>query len=307
MMGVYHITGLGLNPGAVTVPLSIVYILLKQASGGMPEANSFFMHSGERGQEKKGAPEALIIFTSKEVIEGKQWDIRDDWFKTKTQKSATETIKKYLANLLSDLKLPKFYSNKWLKDIYMVQVNHNDFEDCFIKAAVTLNALKDKEIWINMIGGTNQINIALLTASGFSTVATRFYYYFQTETSLLHPNMSKEEAMDIEKLLSDWYELPVFTMDMGGLFKRLNELFLFREKVNVREIEKLLDELGFSKKYLAKLRSFINTDEDVASCGYMLNRWNNLLKKIEEEREEASLSSWKEWAMRKGILYEIEQ
>jgi hypothetical protein len=243
------------------------------------------------------------------VIEGeKQNDIRDDWFSTRKQRSAAETIKKYLANLLSELKLPKFYSNKWLKDIYMVQVNHNDFEDCFIKAAVVLNALKDKEIWINMIGGTNQINTALLTASGFSTVATRFYYYFQTNIYLLHPDIPKREAIGIKKPPSAWYELPVFTMDIGSLLKRLNELFSYRKNVNVAEIKSLLNKLGFSEQYLAKLRSFINTDEDVASCGYMLNRWNNLLKKIEEEREEAnSLSSWTEWARRKGILYEIEQ
>jgi hypothetical protein len=86
-MPIYHITGLGVNPGAVTVPLSVVYSLLQQASKGVPEAKEFFMYSGEMEQEEKGAPETVIIFTSKEVIEGReQRDIRDNWFKTRKQK-----------------------------------------------------------------------------------------------------------------------------------------------------------------------------------------------------------------------------
>lgn len=33
-MGVFHLSGLGLNPGAVTVPLTYIYFLPKQSKEG---------------------------------------------------------------------------------------------------------------------------------------------------------------------------------------------------------------------------------------------------------------------------------
>lgn len=69
-MGVFHLSGLGLNPGAVTIPLTYTYFLLKQSKEGDLASQQFFAHSGEKQERLKGKPEAIIVFTSKEVISG---------------------------------------------------------------------------------------------------------------------------------------------------------------------------------------------------------------------------------------------
>jgi hypothetical protein len=92
-MGVFHLSGLGLNPGAVTVPLTYIYFLLKQSKEGDSASQQFFAHSGEEQERLKGKPEAIIIFTSKEVISGElQRDINDTLFGTRKQGSACLTI-----------------------------------------------------------------------------------------------------------------------------------------------------------------------------------------------------------------------
>ncbi|MGD9162231.1 MAG: hypothetical protein PVG39_27725, partial [Desulfobacteraceae bacterium] len=196
-MGVWHLSGLGLNPGAVTVPLTYIYCLLKMASGGDQNAKDFFSSSGEMNQDNTGAPEAIVLFTSKDVIEGnKKYEVRDRWFKTSKKNSEPLTITSYLSYLLKNLEgnnFKKFYVQEWLKYFFIIEVDHQNFEDCFFKIALTVSALKDKEIWINMVGGTNQINAALLAGSGFSTIAARYYYLFQTDTKLLHLDMEKPD------------------------------------------------------------------------------------------------------------------
>jgi hypothetical protein len=80
-MGVFLLSGLGLNPGAVTVPLTYLYYLLKQFKNGDSAASRFFVHSGEKNERLNGKPETLVVFTSREVINGThQWDIRDNLF-----------------------------------------------------------------------------------------------------------------------------------------------------------------------------------------------------------------------------------
>ena len=81
-IGIFYLTGLGTSPGAVLVPLHYIYLMLKAAMNNNQDAIEFFKKSGELRQEKAGVPEYLIIFTSKEVIEGKEKpkSLKDEWF-----------------------------------------------------------------------------------------------------------------------------------------------------------------------------------------------------------------------------------
>ncbi|MBW1728109.1 MAG: hypothetical protein JRJ62_11115 [Deltaproteobacteria bacterium] len=321
-MGTWHVCGLGLNPGAVTVPLTYVYLFLKLAARNEERAKSFFQFSGEKGQETKGAPESIIIFSSKEVItgksDGKPWsswqgrNITDKWFQTKKQKTPPLTICKYLSKLLEKLRdneFSEFYENKWLKKIYFLEVKHDDFDDCFYKIGVTLNALKRKEVWTNMIGGTNQINLALLTAGSFSATLARYYYVFQSNILLLHPETEKPNMKNPRgfiKNMDRWRDLPIFHLDLSPLIHDLNELFQGREKVNVREIENVLEQHEHTKQYLAKLRGrMIILEGDVARQTNLLMLLNAMRMKIQEKNVQ-DVSKWKKWASDKGILHEFD-
>lgn len=194
-MGVWHISGLGASPGALTVPLTYIYLLLKAVSKGNKIANEFFEASGETSQEKKGAPEALVIFTSSDVIEGKvQGKIEDSWFNTLKQNSVPKTMAEYLKRLFKKLKsndFSQFYNDLWIKYIHFITVDYLNFNDIFPKCYITLNALREKEIWINMVGGSNPINASLILSAGFVEANARTYYIFESNLSLLHPSIEK--------------------------------------------------------------------------------------------------------------------
>lgn len=313
-MGVWHLAGLGVNPGAVTAPLTYIYLLLKQSLLGDSKAKEFFRYSGEAREALPGKPEALIIFTSEAVIRGEAQGnkVEDRWFKTEKKRSALETIKAYLKRLLEELenqKFRKFYQEKWIKYFYSISVNHEDFEDCFRKIAITINALKDKEIWINMVGGTNQINSALLSSSGLTSAAGTYYYVFQTNTSLLHPDIEKPDFDNLRIAVPppSWHELPYFSLDMSQLYNRLKEVFSNRDKVNINEIKGILKELNFPEQFLAKLRgSFLKINNQIVMKGAMLDYWLGLWNKLQDDFKKVNnFTTWKDWAEKNRIFKDI--
>jgi hypothetical protein len=316
-MGVWHLGGLGKNPGAITVPLTYIYMALKAASLKDETAKEFFEFSGEYAQELKGAPEGLILFTSKEVIEGSiGGNLRDEWFKT-GDKSIPEVIAKYLSKLLEwlrDSNFTPFYDNEWIKEIYLVKVYHDNFDDCYSKIGITVKALREKEIWANMIGGSNQINSALLVAGSLFAAIQRYYYIFQSETDLLHPETNKPDLKSqksivdiVQDLHNKWQELPIFHLDTGSIISRLDRLFEERGQiVNINEVKKILTDLNYPEMYLSKLRGkliVIKGNERVMP-GPILNKLSKMVNEIDSNKVE-NLSNWKDWASQNKILYRL--
>jgi hypothetical protein len=307
-MGVYHLGGMGKNPGALTVPLTYIYILLKAANLGNEEARKFFETSGELHQERKGAPEYLIVFTSREVIQGKVYSFEDRWFNSGGD--FPKSLWKYLSNLwgeLEDDNFRPFYDGEWIKNIYFVEVKHTDFEDCFEKVGTTLYALREKELWLNMIGGSNQINFSLLLAGTLNAASARYYYLFQSQLSLLHPEIEKPDMRNpssfVRIALEKWYELPVFQLTMGGLINQLSEKLSHRD-MNIGELERILQEQGLEKQHIAKLRGrLITVSGERVSRGPMLERIAGLNKRIHKEID--NFTKWKEWAIEQKILWEL--
>ena len=72
-MGVYHLMGLGLSPGVVIGP--ITYLSHRYQRWGIDD-RKFFAHSGEVRQREKGEKvgdiQALVLFTTKEVLNGEK-------------------------------------------------------------------------------------------------------------------------------------------------------------------------------------------------------------------------------------------
>ncbi|MHA1363055.1 MAG: hypothetical protein ACTSP1_11100 [Candidatus Freyarchaeota archaeon] len=308
-MGVWHFSGLGRSPGALTVPLTYIYLLLKAASKGDAEAERFFAASGEESQERKGAPEALIVFTSREIIEGavQSGEIIDRWFGT-SKGPVPRVIIKYFTSLfrrLRDADFLEFYRQGWIRYVHFVAVDHQDLYDCFPKCYATMNALREKEIWINMVGGSNPINASLILSAGFVEANAKTYYVFEPDPRYIHPQVGSPNFSrpDSRLLLSKLNILPFFSLDLGRLTRGLNEKFSVRKVVNVKEIRSLLDDLQLPRLYLRKLVSggWIITEGDTASPGEMLQRWNRMLERISEYPTNYDI--WKDWASGEGILY----
>ncbi len=316
-MGVWHISGMGIYPGAVTVPLTYIYLLLKAASQGNEQAKKFFETSGEASQDRKGAPEALIIFTSGGVIKGKpdkneqvQGEVKDEWFGTTKKDCVPKTTAKYLSKLLENLKSDNFsyfYSGEWIKYIHFIKVDYQNFNDCFPKIYTTINALREKEIWINMVGGANPINASLILSAGFNEANARTYYVFESNTSLLHPSIDKSNLSNptTELLQSRISILPIFSLDIGKLARELNTKFLEREIINIKEVEKVIEQVGLPKQYMKKLEGggWIIVENEAAREGEMLKHWNKMLERVKEYPSD--YSSWKNWAKQEGIIYNL--
>lgn len=319
-MAVYHIAGIGTNPGVLTVPLSIVYILQAAQALGVREAEEFFKSSGEKERDgsyerMKGMVECVIAFTSKEVIEGKEIrKCNSNWFNfsfnPENQKFNLEKVyKKFFDALFGhfEKEFPELELKKF--EIFLVEVNHSDFEDCFKKIGITLNALMNKELWGNLIGGSNQINFAILTTGAYIGTVSRYYYVFQNSSNLLEPEWAEKPTRRniyalAKNAIERWNELPIFSIDIGDVLKRIAETFEGREKVNKREIEKLISDFGLDNQYLAKLRGILEFEGDLAKKGYRFEKILGIWKEI-KIREISNFPKWKSWAEKEGILHEI--
>ncbi|WEU40281.1 MAG: hypothetical protein OdinLCB4_007385 [Candidatus Odinarchaeum yellowstonii] len=311
-MGVWHLSGLGKSPGAVTAPLTSIFLILKMAVKGNSEAQDFFSSSGEHAQSKRerGYPEGLILFTSSEVIEGQtSGRFVDKWFNTgKTGEKIPKVIYKYFTELIKELKDEDFdLQGTGFKYAYLVKVDHTDFNDCFNNIYLTIKALKDKEIWINMTGGTNQINSALLVASGFSGSSARNYYFFQSNIELMHPDLESKPNFknpNIKVPPKGWFDIPPLFISIDDILKNLKELFDKRgEKVNKSEVENILgNQIDIVKLVGARLIDFV--DNDTIRKRKELDNWFEIFSKPEKLNLN-NFSEWKKYFSEKGDLWEL--
>ena len=309
-MGVYHLSGLGKNLGAFTVPLTCVYLLLKASESGIEEAKKFFETSGEEWQENKGAPEAFIIFTSEEVIGGKIESYESMPIELEKKNNLTD-IQRYFEKLFQKTEMkPKYYGESWIKDFYIVQVKYNDFEDCLRVMLPTLYALREKEIWVSLIGGSNQINISLLLSALFSTSGSRFYYVFQGNTRKLFPEWLelkhfKENLKEGCKLvLEKWTDLPVPYLGFSDVIKELEEQFKEREVLNINQVENALKALDLPKQIVSKLRGkWLLIENEKVKKGPFFEKVEKL---FDFENAPKNYSEWVKFMKEKKRLYKID-
>lgn len=315
-MGVWHISGLGISPGALTVPTTSIYLLLKAAEEGEATACEFFKTSGERTQIEgtlRGFPEGFVIFTSKEVLEKKisrRSEIKDRWFKNTGREIS---VPKVACKFISDLH-EEFFGGYETPKIYYLAVDYQDFKKSLPVIYTTVNALGTsggKELWANMVGGTNQINASILTAGSLSGAISRYYYYFEQDNDLLHPDLEKPSGKisksQIDQIMSRWFQLPIFDFGWGDISKSIDGLMeLYNGLVPLSVLKEELENKGMKSQYLAKLTGskLIVIENDLVKPGADLNRLKSLLSINPESPK--SLSEWKRWAAVNGILWEQE-
>jgi hypothetical protein len=218
--------GLGRSVGAVTGPLS--YLAFR--FGRWNEADrEFFRASGEVEQrqrgEKVGDVQALVLMTTPEMISGALpcYDFIDNPEGTcPTNRSATgaESLPRALKRWLRKVWPPIAHGRKSVK-LYWAEVDRTDLLGTFQRGAQIISAAKSsgglgKELWINLTGGNNVINLALQFAAALTGSPARFYYV-QAE------NQAAEKCIRYTREDSYWVDLPLLPVRVDEPMRRLVE------------------------------------------------------------------------------------
>lgn len=180
-MGVYHFMGLGTSPGAVTVALSYLAERYKRWDKNDEE---FFATSGEIGQSgKRGDVQALVLFTTPEVREGKvltraYCDNRPGLAQGKSidPMPMRAALGKLLPNILRDIS-----GGRKKIALYWCDYDRNRPTQTFERVVRVVLAAKPpgelgKEVWVNLTGGANVLNSAFELAASLTGVPARMYY-----------------------------------------------------------------------------------------------------------------------------------
>lgn len=226
-MGVYHLMGLGLSPGAVTGPISYLAHRYKR---GNQEDLEFFARSGEAEQnpEEKGDIQGIVIFTTKEVLEGS--DTQDELYYVENRSGTVAKRPPTSLNLPMQPQLKKILKNDWSNicgkqhkrekgDIFWCEVDLRNTKltyDRIIKVVAALDnpGKRGKEVWTNLTGGNNVINFALQLASTLSSTIGRLYYVQAI-------NEDAEKCVRFTAEDDYWVELPVIPLVLSPLIEEV--------------------------------------------------------------------------------------
>jgi|GEM_PF-800765 len=235
-MGVYHLMGLGLSPGAVTGPISYLAELYQNWE---TEGKDFFARSGEAEQRQDGKQvgsiQLLVIFTTKEVIDGQEkceHYIKNPYGQVSgNPEKHTGNMKQVLEPLLKE-EWSKFIDKEEEKEsskvkpqkktgtIYWVEVDRRDIKTTYERIAKVVASLAEgsggqgKELWMNLTGGNNVINFALQMAASLSGEVARLYYVQAV-------NDKAEKCVRYTNKDSYWVEVPMIPLVMNDLNKRI--------------------------------------------------------------------------------------
>lgn len=227
-MGVYHLMGLGLSPGTVIGPFSYLAYRYERWN---PEDRHFFSRSGEIEQRELGAKvgdiQALVMFTTKEVIEG-----------TKETRSYIENMPGQIKGLehkggkMKDV-LRKLLRKEWpqisnrhLGEIFWCEVDLKDILLTFDHIAKVVTALgtvgsQGKELWSNLTGGNNVVNFALQLAAALSGEVSRLYYV-QAGSS------EAEKCLRFTSCEGYWVEMPVMPLSLNEVSLGILEMLEYK-------------------------------------------------------------------------------
>lgn len=226
-MGVYHLMGLGRSLGAVTGPLSYLGFRFERWDEADRE---FFRASGEVQQrlrgEKVGDVQALILMTTSEIISGQLhcYDFIDNpggTCPTNMKATGAEPLPQAIKRLLGRI-WPRVAPGKRSVKLYWAEVDRTDLLGTFQRSAEVISAAKSagglgKELWINLTGGNNVVNLALQFAAGLTGSPSRFYYV-QAE------NPSAEKCIRYTRANGYWVDLPLLPFRVDEAARRLVEL-----------------------------------------------------------------------------------
>jgi hypothetical protein len=272
-MGVYHLMGLGLSPGAVTGPISY---LAHRYQRGNSEDLEFFARSGEAEQnpDEKGDIQGIVIFTTKEVLEGS--DTQDDLYYVENRSGTVAKKPHTTLNLPMQTQLKKLLKQDWSNirgkqdkrkegDIFWCEVDLRNTEltyDRIIKVVAALDypGKRGKEVWSNLTGGNNVINFALQLAATFSSAIGRLYYVQAL-------NEDAEKCVRFTAEDNYWVDLPVIPLVLSPLIEAVIKI-LDSKELHYSDIYSRLSESGSQWELLGQV-----PDAEEFNQRYLLPMW----------------------------------
>lgn len=236
-MGVYHLMGLGCSPGTVIGPLTY---LAHRYQRWNPEDQAFFARSGEVRQrqagQKVGDIQAIVLFTTREILTGEV--LARDYTEnlpgtTKGPSKKGRAMKEVLRELLRE-EWPKISGGRQHGDLFWCEVNRRDIRTTYARVVEVVAALagvggQGKEIWINLTGGNNVINLALELAATLSGDVARLYYV-QAE------NESAERCVRYTAEDGYWVELPVIPLAFGRLRQAIIDVLSEEGSLSLKDL-----------------------------------------------------------------------
>ncbi len=314
-MGVFHFMGVGKAVGAVTCAVDYVEKALDivEKERTTPEIVKLFSGSGgiKHKNNTPGEIEAIVLFTSEEVINYKLSAFRYNGC-DKPDMVRSEIVQ----NLQSVWKRgPKIG-----KRIFWCEVDIDNYQNCFDKMIQVAYLFSQpgktgKEIWCNLTGGSNSIQLALLSMARLTAVSTKHYLIsqrkeYQKEIRVpvhIKVNPNKDEYFNTLPFLK-------FSIDTHSFYSILTELESLGEITTQELWSRLKDKQHFSdcsldefkRQYMLKLYGLGYTnytdykDKDdqnaISELGmeFLVNELFELEKKLSEKNIDI-VSEAKKW------------
>lgn len=211
-MGVYHFMGLGRSVGVVTTAVSY---LAERYQRWSAKDQSFFALSGEVGQTgRRGDIQALVLFTTSEVRGGQV--LCEDYVDnpaghTRGSSQKGGQMRNVLLKLLRQ-ELSSIAAGRPTVKLYWCDIHRSDLTPTFERVVKTLSAAKrsgelDKEVWINLTGGSNVVNAALQLANTLAGGPARAYYIQAAGDEYVRYTIRKDDIGTERDRF--WNDLPV--------------------------------------------------------------------------------------------------
>lgn len=232
-MGVYHVMGLGRSIGAITGPVSY---LVHRYQRWNQDDQRFFSGSGEVRQkqsgEKVGDIQALILFTTKEVLTG--YDDKNnrpftslDYIENRVGKIDNQTpqkgqpMREVLPQLLAKV-LRTAKNDRQIISVFWCEIDRRNIALIYERVVQVIAALagvgnQGKEMWINLTGGNNVTNFALELAANLSGSISRLYYV-QAENEIA------EKCVRFTSENDYWVELPAMPLALRRVHHAILEI-----------------------------------------------------------------------------------
>lgn len=225
-MGVWHFMSLGESPGAVTSALA--YIKRRYEQNDV----TFFGSDSGRFQAKKVS--GIVIFTTPEVRH-KKLQARERKYKNNlygSNKGQEHPLGDTAGDLITFEVVRKFIADEFqamLQEergkVYWLKANYHDLDFNLHQLVRAFCALSPpgktgREVWVNLTGGSNPMNLANLLITALSGITGRAYYIYTQSIRLLRP--ASEDGF--------WYDIPVLKINFDRDYEAIIRVLASRNE-----------------------------------------------------------------------------